>query len=33
MNLINDQEEQEVAEQKSLRNEETHQTCIILNDH
>ena len=31
MNLINDQEEQ-VAEQKSLRNEEIQQTCI-LNDH
>ena len=32
MNLINDQEEKEVAERKSLRNEEIHQTCI-LNDH
>ena len=32
MNLINDQEEQEVAERKSPRNEEIHQTCI-LNDH
>ena len=31
MNLINDQEEQ-VAERKSLRNEEIQQTCI-LNDH
>ena len=31
MNLINDQEEQ-VAERKSLRNEEIHQTCL-LNDH
>ena len=31
MNLINDQEEQEVVEQKSLKNEEIHQMCILNN--